>query len=374
MKNKICRSCEVKEFNSPFKHSVTHNSANRQSASSIIVKINNHVNPNLTIRGYGESCPRPYVTGETLSGALEFIHSIKNQVLTDIHSAQDLIYWVNQYQSMIDEHPAAWCALELALLDSIARIHHVSIEKLLSIPGRQKLPCYTGIISDGSSNYFDLQLNRYLKYHMKDLKLKLSGDIDKDIYRIQKIKDTIPNARVRVDANNLWNDVETAITDINQFKQDILAVEEPLVSKSIADSRSLAKETGTKIILDESFLTISDLKDNFKRGEQHLIPNLRISKLGGLIRTLEITKASRTMNIGVILGSQVGETSLLCRAGLCVANDLDNQLIAAEGAYSDHLLKQDPFYPKLRFDKYGLIATDMSLLLSQNGFGMRPLE
>ena len=77
------------------------------------------------------------------------------------------------------------------------------------------------------------------------------------------------------------------------------------------------------------------------------------------------------MNIGAILGSQVGETSLLARAGLSVANDLGPHLIAAEGAYSDHLLRMNLFSPKLKFDKYGLIKTDMALFSSKGGFGMK---
>lgn len=365
--------CEARASSIPFKFNVKHNSSEQAFSQSIVVRIDNYLNSREIVKGYGESCPREYVTGETVSDAIRFIDSIKAQVMSDIHSIDDLRCWIDLNQSLIDKHPAGWCALELALLDSMARIKAQSVEHLLSLPSIQRSPYYTGVISDGSCAYFEYQIQRYSEYSISDIKLKLSGDLDKDKYRIDMIHQRLGNPSIRVDANNLFNTMDEALLAINQIKGEVYAIEEPLKSKSIVEAKRLAEETGTKIILDESFLSINDMRTHFESGVNNLIPNLRISKLGGLIRTLEIAAFSKANQIKTILGSQVGETSLLCRAGLCVANYLDRCLIAAEGAYGDHLLERDPFYPHLKFGKYGLINNFLrqrDLLSSKHGFGL----
>lgn len=367
------RVCEATSLNIPFKFNVKHNSSKRAVSQSIVVRIDNYLDSGKIIQGFGESCPREYVTGETVADAIRFIDSIKAQVISDIHSIQDLRCWIDLNQSLIDKHPTGWCALELALLDSMARINAQSVEHLLSLSSIQRSPNYTGVISDGSCTYFDYQIQCYLEYSISDIKLKLSGDLDKDKYRIDKIHHRINNASIRVDANNLFNTMVEALLAINQIKDGVYAIEEPLKSKSIIEADRLAVEAGTKIILDESLLSINDMRTHFESGENDLIPNLRISKLGGLIRTLEIAEYAKENQIGTILGSQVGETSLLCRAGLCVASYLDSHLIAAEGAYGDHLLERDPFYPHLKFGKYGQITAfwrQSEMMSSRRGFGM----
>ena len=93
------------------------------------------------------------------------------------------------------------------------------------------------------------------------------------------------------------------------------------------------------IILDESFVTVGDI-DRIM-GHDNFIPNIRISKLGGLPRTLPVVEVTSRNQIPIILGSFVGETSILSRLWLVVASRCDPDLFAAEGAYSTHLLQTD---------------------------------
>ena len=70
-----------------------------------------------------------------------------------------------------------------------------------------------------------------------------------------------------------------------------------------------------KIILDESVTRVGHLNRLDGSPEQWII-NLRVSKMGGLIRSLEVAEAARKRTIPIIVGAQVGETSLLTRAGV----------------------------------------------------------
>ena len=77
--------------------------------------------------------------------------------------------------------------------------------------------------------------------------------------------------------------------------------------------------------------------------------------MGGLLRSLDVVAEARRRGIGVIVGAQVGETSLLTRAGLTVAHAAARGLVAQEGAFGTHLLESDVCDPPLMFGPRGLI-------------------
>lgn len=85
------------------------------------------------------------------------------------------------------------------------------------------------------------------------------------------------------------------------------------------------------------------------------IANLRVSKLGGVLRTMAVLDAARARGVGVIVGAQVGETSLLARAGLVVAHAAGASLLAQEGAFGTQLLAEDVCSPSLMFGVKGVL-------------------
>jgi len=67
---------------------------------------------------------------------------------------------------------------------------------------------------------------------------------------------------------------------------------------------------------------------------------IRVSKLGGLLRTLTMIRAARTRGLGIVVGAQVGETSILARAGIVAAHAADSSLVGYEGAFGTRLLER----------------------------------
>jgi len=117
------------------------------------------------------------------------------------------------------------------------------------------------------------------------------------------------------------------------------AIEEPFEPYAIFAMLEIMELFKIPIILDESFTKIQDIEwinkyDNF-------IPNIRLSKMGGLLRTMSLIEIIK-QNIGqFILGSLVGETSILSRLWLIVEGYYGEHICAREGAYSTHLLEND---------------------------------
>jgi len=95
---------------------------------------------------------------------------------------------------------------------------------------------------------------------------------------------------------------------------------------------------------------------------------VRISKCGGLSRSLRIAGRAAAAGIGVQVGSQVGETAILSAAGRHLAAHLE-QVAFVEGSYGTLLLTEDVSADPVRFGHRGEAA-----LLSGAGLGARVLE
>jgi len=91
--------------------------------------------------------------------------------------------------------------------------------------------------------------------------------------------------------------------------------------------------------------------------------------MGGLLRSVDVVAAARQRGIGVIVGAQVGETSLLTRAGLTVAHAAADILAAQEGAFGTHLLTADVCDPPIMFGARGLVEVLSFAQLSAPGLG-----
>jgi L-alanine-DL-glutamate epimerase-like enolase superfamily enzyme len=175
---------------------------------------------------------------------------------------------------------------------------------------------------------------------------------------------------VRVDANNLWRDADEAIQFLRSLDYPFFAIEEPLGPNQYDQLARMADALGCRIILDESLLRVEHLAALPDPPARWMI-NVRVSKMGGLIRSLNVVDAARRSGFGIIVGAQVGETSLLTRAALPVARAASNALVAQEGAFGTRLLAHDVCDPPLMFGPGGVLDTAAFPMLRRPGFGIR---
>ena len=92
--------------------------------------------------------------------------------------------------------------------------------------------------------------------------------------------------------------------------------------------------------------------------------------MGGLIRSRNIVDAANKLGIAMIIGAQVGETSLLTRAALSIAQYIKANLLAQEGAFGTYLLDRDIVSDALMFGKSGTLSTDGLDFNKKPGFGL----
>jgi L-alanine-DL-glutamate epimerase-like enolase superfamily enzyme len=77
--------------------------------------------------------------------------------------------------------------------------------------------------------------------------------------------------------------------------------------------------------------------------------------MGGILRSLRVVDAARRRGVPIIVGAQVGETSLLTRAALSVAACARDVLVAQEGAFGTLLLTTDVCDPPVMFGPGGVL-------------------
>lgn len=347
----------------PFRQRFSHASATRDRAESLLVRVELDKGQ----LGFGESCPRRYVTSEDLQTVMAFCHSVTTEIVERVYDTESLRCWVHKNRARIDENPAAWCAMELALLDAFSRAAGQSVEQCLALPPiTEEEFYYSAVLDNSSQTVFKSMLTAYLSLGLKDFKVKLSGDIHADKAKVSTIRQKSAQYRLRLDGNNLWQESAIAIDYLSQLPSPLYAVEEPVRVGDYEAMVEIAAAVGCKIILDESFLTLKSLTDLRRFTLQPWILNLRVSKLGGLLRSIEIIDRARALGIPMIIGAQVGETSLLCRAALTLAKLAGPLLIAQEGAFSTLLLRDDIFHPNLVFGHGGRLAPQVGCF----GFGL----
>ena len=354
-------------FTMPFRIVFKHTSAARAATENVIVQLGDG-----DVVGHGEGCPRHYVTGETTDSARSFLRRRAPSVIEAVDDLAGLEQWIEGHRAEIDENPAAFCALELAMLDLLARRDGVSVEALLGRPELTGPFRYSAVLGDSGPLTYGAQLVRYRLGGLRHYKLKLSGDLKRDRVKVRWFKGRLGRLvadSVRVDANNLWDSPEEASAHIEAMGQPLLGIEEPLAANRVDGFLEIAETTNSRIILDESLLRAEQVADLPGRPDRWIL-NCRISKSGGLLRSLELIDAARSAGLGVIVGAHVGETSLLTRAALTAAVAAGPSLLAQEGAFGTNLLTSDLCAQPLMFGPGGLLGREQLGHLEAEGFGV----
>lgn len=362
-------SLELKPLRIPFRVAFKHASAERNETQAVLAIARSADG----LTGYGEGCPRDYVTGETDASVVDFFETHRNDIVSTVTDLPSLRAWCDRHETDIDKNPAAWCAIELALLDLIAKHDNRPVEALLGLPLLIGPFVYSAVLGAMGAKQFTETLGRYRKLGLRDYKIKLSGDAERDRGNIAILRAAgIAPTQVRADANNLWSDHDVARDYLQSLDFPFTAIEEPLRAGQFADLARLAVELATRIVLDES-LTRENQLAQLPGPTRQWIVNLRVSKMGGLLRSLAVAQRCHEKGLAMVVGAQVGETSLLTRAALIVVQAARDIVIAQEGAFGTMLLESDAVQPALMFGAAGELDMSSFQLERLPGFGLAPV-
>ncbi len=339
----------------PFRVNFKHAAASRRHSDSIFLKC---ITDSDDI-GFGESLPREYVTGETRDGAFsllceKILPRLIGQTFASIQEVEAFLTECDgkapcDWADASVPQGAAWCAVDLALLDAIGR---ATDEQALS-QARNSLPPgfrYSGVLSAEKPLKRDALTLLHRAMGFRHLKMKVTADTSaQTMSHVSRVAGS--SIDVRVDANMGWS-IEQALEKIPAFAElGVSSFEQPLDSADLDGMARLVKETGRTIMADESFHTHASLDELIERKACTAV-NARISKCGGLIAALNRCREAASAGLDIQVGCQVGESSLLSSAHLALCSAIP-EIRFAEGCFGQLLLEEDPCRHEVRFRRGG---------------------
>ena len=145
------------------------------------------------------------------------------------------------------------------------------------------------------------------------IKVKLGDDPDKDIHRIQAIREQIgSDIPLRLDANQGWN-VDSAIRVLNELADcNIQFCEEPIPRWNYMELPRISKASPVMVMADES---CCDHHDARRLIDLNAAPsfNIKLGKSSGIFKAQKIInlaeKANLQLQIGGFLESRIGFTA-----------------------------------------------------------------
>lgn len=346
------RQAEIFEAELPFKGAFAHSASRRSSSESIFVKLTAENGA----AGFGESLPRSYVTGETQSSVFELLRTkiLPRLLELEFKSYEEVLRFLRECDGRApkdwtaDPNNCAWAAAELALLDVCGHVFRSSVKELF-VQHFDERPPYAAVLTLGSARKVASTLVKARLYGMTHAKLKVSPAVNAAKLRLARIL-LGKKARIRIDANMAWSEslADSLLPELERW--NICGIEQPFEKNDFKAHARLAQKTSIPIIADESF----NDRDSLNRILEHKafdMVSVRASKCGGVVASVMRAHEALAAGLGVQLSCQVGESSLLSAANICLLMAIE-QVTFAEGCYGSRLLRKDPAEPQLNFS-YG---------------------
>jgi muconate cycloisomerase len=353
----------------PFHFSFGHFLKDRNYSDSIVVELQSDTG----VCGYGEGLARPYVTGETAEQSILHIQNILLPAILN-KSLQSVDTGIASYKAFAgvdailpdtaSPEVIAWnasrSAVELALIDCLLRGRHESLSAVL--PPYANEVTYTGIISSGNEKDTAALAEKARQAELRFIKMKI--DRGRDYERIKIVRDIMgPSVSIRLDANGAFSARQALQFIASVEKLGIDSIEQPVKRGDIAELAAVKAGSSIPVMVDESLVNSEDAKLLIEHKACDYF-NLRISKCGGIYRTLALAELAERNGIKCQLGCLVGETAILSAVGRHVAACLPNMRFV-EGSYGDLLLQEDIAQQSIGFGKGGTAP-----VLTGNGLGV----
>ena len=249
---------------------------------------------------------------------------------------------------VVNDNPAAKAAVDIAMHDLVAKLHNLPLYRYLGLDATET-PTSSFTVGLAETGEMARKAEAAVEAGYEILKVKLGTDRDVEI--IETLAETVPDARLRVDANEAWTPKE-AIRTCRALDGLVEFVEQPVPAEHPAGLARVTEQSPLLIAADESLVTPADVPAVAEVAD---IANVKLMKCGGIRPAIETLHAARAHGLETMLGCMI-ESNASIAAGVQLAPlldyaDLDGSLLLADGA--------DPFDgpPVPALDPTGVVGT-----------------
>jgi L-alanine-DL-glutamate epimerase-like enolase superfamily enzyme len=275
------------------------------------------------LNGFGCAAPDLAVTGETAKTVSKALSHLEALLI-----GQNVLYRTRILEAVrkqIPQEPAARAAVDLALHDLLGKAAGLPLWILLGGERERILTSVTIGIMDTESTMRKAQ--EYVHQGFRALKLKGGSDLETDIQRVLKVRETVGSAiELRFDANQGYT-LEQAGRFVRETRAAGLELlEQPTPRDKPGMMGALATSVPLPVMADESLM---GLRDAFRlaRDDHADMVNVKLMKVGGLDEALQVNAVARAAGVEVMIGC-MDESALAISAALHYALARPNVLYA----------------------------------------------
>jgi L-alanine-DL-glutamate epimerase-like enolase superfamily enzyme len=236
---------------------------------------------------------------------------------------------------------AARNALDCALWNLECRKSNKALWQVAGLP--EPAPLTTAFtISLGQPEIMEAHARRAADSGHGLLKLKLSGQDDHE--RVAAVHRGAPGARLIVDANESWNDLDIAAEAERLAQYSVELIEQPVSAGR--DHLLSGVKSPVPLCADESCHTSADVE---RIASYYDAVNIKLDKAGGLTEAMAIAHAAQATDMKIMVGCMLS-TSLAIRPAFALAQlahwvDLDGPLLLAKDRTDGFRFEDGKIFP-----------------------------
>ena len=266
---------------------------NYSSAKTVFVSIKSR-----GFEGIGEAAPDKEVTNEDFHSVSSFIEKARSELkgrdAFDVQGINRAMDEISKYDN------SAKAGIDIALYDLIGKILKKRVISILGGKGNSRQISMTIGIENERLSVKHAKL--YKRQGFKVIKVKVGLDVEGDIKRIQKIREEVGNGiEIVADANQgyTFDEARFFLSQSEAFNLGFL--EQPVSSSDFYALKKLKENSRIPIMADESMKSIEDFKRLAGMNAVSMI-NLKLMKVGGITKAMQIAREAMSKNIGIMLG------------------------------------------------------------------------
>lgn len=283
-----------------------------------------HIETSTGISGYGCAAPDLQVTGETPESVTAIARDVIEPAIRGVDPLR-IEKIIKSLMPQIKAHPSAMAMVDMALYDILGKVAGLPLYKVLGgFRDRIKTSITIGILPADDTI---AKARDYVNQGFRALKLKGGKDVESDIERVLRVRETVgKNIELRFDANQGYK-VEESLRFVRETRKARLElIEQPTPKEQIEQLGRVTNKVPIPVMADESLM---NLRDAFRLARRDLVDtvNIKLMKVGGISEAMQINAVARSANLEAMVGC-MDESALGIAAGLHFALARPNVIYA----------------------------------------------